>query len=68
MCQIPMAFFDSAMGILVKLWVEFRRKLCYDIVVSIWAICAHATHFPNEGESIYGKASYHRSGRQGRRG
>ena len=31
-----MAFFDSAMGIFVKLWVEFMGRLCYDIVVSIW--------------------------------
>jgi hypothetical protein len=32
-----MAFFDNAMGFLVKLWVEFMAQLCYDIVVSIWA-------------------------------
>ena len=45
-----MAIFDNAMGIFVKKWVEFMGRLCYDIVVSIWAECAHAIHFPNEGE------------------
>ena len=46
-----MAFFDSAMGFFVKFWVEFRRELCYDIVVSIWVLL-RPYDFPNEGEII----------------